>query len=82
MTTEREAQDLLLRLVDEVDFVTSGGDQPCDTCQECGLAGLRASGCLRDARTDALAYLRRVGRVPMEKRFSMAPSQPKHESEL
>ena len=79
MTTEREAQDLLLRLVDEVDFVTSGGDQPCDTCQECGLAGV---GMLRDARTDALAYLRRVGRVPMEKRFSMAPSQPKHESEL
>jgi hypothetical protein len=42
---------MVISLVSEIDFVISGGDDPSDTCTECGLAGI---GMLRDARRRAV----------------------------
>jgi hypothetical protein len=39
------------KLLSEIAFVISGGDNPSDKCTECGLAGI---GMLRDARTESL----------------------------
>lgn len=50
---------MLAAVVDEADFVISGGDDPADAC-ECGLAGV---GMLRDALKPAREYLQ-LQRVP------------------
>jgi hypothetical protein len=52
-----EARKILSRLVEEVDFVLSGGDDPCGRCGECGLAGV---GMLRDQMKPARAYVART----------------------
>jgi len=42
-------------LLSEIDFVISGGDNPCERCGECGLAGI---GMLRDERKNAVELLK------------------------
>lgn len=51
-------REALMACVAEIDFLTSGGDDPHDRCIECGLPGV---GMLRDARSKAAAVL---GLVP------------------
>jgi hypothetical protein len=45
-----ELKRINTRLIDEAQFVISGGDDPHDRCGECGCAGY---GMLRDAITEA-----------------------------
>lgn len=51
----RRLRASLGKLIDEVTFVISGGDNPSDKCSECGCAGI---GMMRDARTDSIALLK------------------------
>jgi hypothetical protein len=49
-----ELRASLRKLVSEVDFVISGGDDVRERCAECGLAGI---GMLRDARRESVKLL-------------------------
>lgn len=46
-----QLRSTVLSLINEIDFVISGGDNERETCAECGLAGI---GMLRDARRKAV----------------------------